>query len=96
LQVAAGAKAGLVHTNLCILYDQMPRRENQSHQRGREEHFYNSNIAIVAAKNARERIGVINAKAFGGTCWGADWLAVLETNLTRIAQLQMIEKVEIY
>lgn len=45
----------------------MARRKNESDEGGREQHLDNSNVAIVAAEDSRERIGMVDAKALGGT-----------------------------
>lgn len=45
----------------------MARRKNESDEGGREQHLDNSNVAIVAAEDSRERIGMVDTKALGGT-----------------------------
>jgi hypothetical protein len=60
---ANAASTGLiVPTRLCVFYYQMPRRENKSDQRGREEHLNDGDIAVISLKNPRKRIGVVDAK----------------------------------
>jgi hypothetical protein len=46
----------------------MPRRQDQSDKRGREEHFDDGDIAIVAAEDLGEGVGMIDSKAFRGAC----------------------------
>jgi hypothetical protein len=45
----------------------MARRKNESDEGGREQHLDNSNIAIVAAEDSRERIGMVDAEALRST-----------------------------
>lgn len=50
--------------DLCILDDEMAGGENESNEGGREEHLNDRDIAIVAAEDLGEGIGVVNAEAF--------------------------------
>lgn len=44
----------------------MAGRKNQGDQRGREQHFDNRNVSVIAAEYPGERVRVIDAEAFGG------------------------------
>lgn len=55
-------------TYLCVLDDEMARREYQGDKRCREEHFDNRDVAVIAAEYPRERIRVVDAEAFGCAC----------------------------
>ena len=55
-------------TYLCVLDDEMARREDQGDERCREEHFDNGDIAVIAAEYSRKWIRVVDAEAFGCAC----------------------------
>lgn len=46
----------------------MAGRKNQGDQRGREQHFDNRNVPVIAAEYSGERVCVIDAETFGGAC----------------------------
>lgn len=54
--------------SLRVLYDQVPRREDEGDERGREEHLDDANVAVIAAEDAGEGIGVKDAEALGCAC----------------------------
>lgn len=53
----------------------MARGQDKSDKGGREEHLNDRDVAIVAAEDLGEGIGVVDAEAFRGTCWSGDGLA---------------------
>lgn len=60
---AQGMWARLGH--LCVLDDQMPRRQDQGDQGCGEQHLDDGNIAIVAAEDLGEGIGMVYSEALG-------------------------------
>lgn len=53
---------------LCILDDKVSRGIDQSHQRGREQHLDNGDIAIVTRKDLGERIRMVDPEASRRAC----------------------------
>jgi hypothetical protein len=66
LRVSMVRKEGTSPTCLGVLYYQVARRADHGNQRGREEHFNDSDIPFVAVKDLGEGIGVVDAEALGG------------------------------
>ena len=54
----------MAESNLCILDDQMPRRQYEGNQRGRKQHLDDCDISIVAAEYFGEWVRVVYSEAF--------------------------------
>jgi len=52
------------YKNLRVLYDQVPRRLDQGHERCGKQHLDYGYIRIVTAKDLCERIGVVDSETF--------------------------------
>lgn len=46
----------------------MSRRQDQSDERGGEEHFDDGDISVVAAEDLGERVCMVDSEAFRGAC----------------------------
>lgn len=54
-------------TDLGVLDDEVARRYDQCDKRGREEHFNEGHIGLLGGEDSGEWIGMVDAKALGGT-----------------------------
>lgn len=70
---------------LCILDYKMSRGEDESDQRGGEEHLDDGNIPVITAKDLGERVGVVDAEALGGA-----WRARRGLRLARRRLLEVV------
>lgn len=59
----------LLHlSHLCILDDEVAGGEDQGDQRGREEHLDDGDIAVIAAEDLGEGVGVVYTESARGAC----------------------------
>lgn len=55
-------------SHLCVLYYEVARGEGEGDEGGGEEHLDDGRVALIAAEDAGEGVGVVDAEALGGRC----------------------------